>query len=514
MARKTTPTFVHELRLATPPSAIKVLDKRLDVGRQIYNACLGEALKRLKLMRDSKIYKAARKLPKEVKSLIGKHKPNSAIRALFNEAAELYKFREYDLHSYVKHLRSETWLSEHIDSATAQKLATRAFNAVKEYSVGARGKPRFRSINRFSSVEGKSNASGIRWQDGRVKWKGLELSVKFDKKDKHGLESHALSCPTKYVRLVRRTTKGDSIWYVQLVQEGTPYIKDKNKPGNEVVGLDIGPSTIAVVSNTTASLQAFCPDVEDYSKTIKKLQRKMSRSRRAMNPDNFEADSIEANANGRKCKKQGKVKKGAKKWVRSKTYLSLHSQVSKLSKKMKETRKKAHGELCNDILKIGTTVKTEKLSYKGFQKMFGKSAGRRAPGTFLEILRYKAVNAGGEVIEFNTRTTALSQVCQCGAKKKKKLKERWHNCPECGIKVQRDVYSAYLACFVECDRLDADQARSAWPGADILLEQAVFNLNKTAIGKARLASFGLGKRQSGSSAKVGSMQYEALDVVT
>ena len=218
-----------------------------------------------------------------------------------------------------------------------------------------------------------------------------------------------------------------------------------------------------------------------------------------MNPANFEADSFKANANGRKCKKQGKVKTGAKTWVRSKTYLSLQSQVSRLSKKMQDTRKKAHGKLCNAILRIGTTVKTEKLSYKGFQKMFGKSVGRRAPGTFLEKLRYKAVNAGGEVIEFNTRTTALSQVCQCGAKQKKKLKERWHNCPKCGIKAQRDVYSAYLACFVESDRLDAVQAKSAWPGADILLEQAVFNLNKTAIGKARLASFGLDQRQSVSS---------------
>jgi len=514
MARKTTPTFVHELKLETPPKAIKVLDKRLDVGRQIYNACLGEALKRLKLMRDSKIYLAALKLPKQVKSLIGTNKPNSARQALFQEAAVLYKFKEYDLHSFVKNLRSDTWLSEHIDSATAQKLATRAFNAVKEYSLGTRGKPRFRSSNRFSSIEGKSNKAGIRWQDGKVKWKGLELTVKFDRKDKHGLESHALSCPTKYVRLVRRTTKDSSIWYVQLVQEGTPYIKDKNKPGNEVVGLDIGPSTIAIVSKTTAKLQAFCPDVEDYSKTIKKLQRKMSRSQRAMNPANFEADSFKVNANGRKCKKQGKVKTGAKNWVRSKTYLSLQSQISKLSKKMQDSRKKAHGELCNDILRIGTTVKTEKLSYKGFQKKFGKSVGRRAPGTFLAKLRYKAVNAGGEVIEFNTRTTALSQVCQCGAKQKKKLKERWHNCPKCGINVQRDVYSAHLACFVESDRLDADQAKRAWSGADILLEQAVSNLDKTAIGKARLASFGLDQRQSGSSAKVGSIQHEALDVVT
>ena len=47
----------------------------------------------------------------------------------------------------------------------------------------------------------------------------------------------------------------------------------------------------------------------------------------------------------------------------------------------------------------------------------------------------------------------------------------------------------------------------------MLLEQAVSNLNKTAIDKARLASFGLSQRQSGLSAKEKSVQNEALNIV-
>ena len=42
----------------------------------------------------------------------------------------------------------------------------------------------------------------------------------------------------------------------------------------------------------------------------------MSRSQRATNPGNYTDDSFTKNANGRKCKKLGKVKKGAKRWVR------------------------------------------------------------------------------------------------------------------------------------------------------------------------------------------------------
>ena len=114
---------------------------------------------------------------------------------------------------------------------------------------------------------------------------------------------------------------------------------------------------------------------------------------------------------------------------------------------------------------------------------------------FVQILQRKAASAGGEVIEFNTRTTALSQTCHCGNKEKKLLKERWHSCKICGTTSQRDLYSAYLALFVENDRLDASQAKKAWASADTLLEQAVSSLNEAASSKVLLASFGLGQSQ-------------------
>jgi hypothetical protein len=76
------------------------------------------------------------------------------------------------------------------------------------------------------------------------------------------------------------------------------------------------------------------------------------------------------------------------------------------------------------------------------------------------------------VDEFPTRTTCLSQVCLCGAKEKKPRSRRWQVC-DCGVgPIQRDLFSAWLACFVEGDRLDAGQARAAWPGVDTRLRTA------------------------------------------
>jgi hypothetical protein len=42
--------------------------------------------------------------------------------------------------------------------------------------------------------------------------------------------------------------------------------------------------------------------------------------------------------------------------------------------------------------------------------------------------------------------TDLSPLCAYGAKKKKKLSERLHMC-QCGVRSQRDVFSAYLGMF-------------------------------------------------------------------
>ncbi len=152
------PSFVHELQLVLTPKEIKILDKRLDIARQIYNACLVEVLRHLKHMRESTLYAQALKNPKQTQ----------ARTELFNQAAKEYQFREYDFHRYVKMLCKGTWLAQHIDASTAQAIATRAFKTALKYALGKSGRPRFKNKNNFSSIQGKSNNTGIRWRDGRV----------------------------------------------------------------------------------------------------------------------------------------------------------------------------------------------------------------------------------------------------------------------------------------------------------------------------------------------------------
>ena len=162
-------------------------------------------------------------------------------------------------------------------------------------------------------------------------------------------------------------------------------------------------------------------------------------------------------------------------------------------------------------------IKTEKLSYKAFQKRYGQSIAVRAPKLFLTILSRKAERAGGGVIEFNTRTTALSQVCFCGQKHKKRLSERVHTC-DCGVTMQRDLFSAYLARFVEDDALQVAKASVSWPGAEPLLRTAWQQAthNQPASRGRMPSSFGRypsGPSQSGSSEKETLPEPKAADGV-
>ena len=472
-----TPSFILELPLIVTSSDEQSLNIRFEFARQLYNAVLGEALKRLSLIKQSKQWQYARSLPKN----------NPDKSDIFKSCADLFKFTDYDLQSYGTECKNSCFIREHIDSHTAQKISSRAFRAAQRYQFRKSGKPRFKSKwKSLNSVESKSNASGIRWRDNHIEWSRLNLYAMFDKKDKHGVQAHALQSKVKYCRIVRNVIKGKQRFYVQLVLSGFPKIKTKNIISNDKACIDIGPSTIALVSKQDniikdAFLKEFCPNAKRLKKYIRKIQRAMDRSKRLSNPDNYNIN--------------GTVKKGRLKWSFSNGYIRLKAKLSEMHRILAAYRKTEHGKLANIAISEANIITAEKLSYKSFQKNYGKSIRDKAPGMFMSILRRKAENAGGKVIEFSTKTTKLSQTCQCGNINKKPLSQRWHICPVCGIKAQRDLYSAYLGLFVYQDNdiwnLDIDSAFKSWSTAEPLLEKAMSDVIQIASGGFTPASFGI-----------------------
>ena len=476
MSRESSESFVTEIPLRVTQKQEATILVRFGFARQLYNACLGESLCRLNLMRQSKAYQSARYIPKDEE-----HKKERG--EVFGKARTQYAFSEYALHAYAKKVGEKLgWMG----SSVQQTVASRAFGTVSRYAFGKGGKPRFKNVGQFDSVEGKQNTV-ISWNGDAVVWGGLVLPAIFPKEGRKGNDviQHGLNAKLKYVRLVRRKLNGRNRFYVQLVCEGLPFQKPKTKIGIGTVGVDLGPSTIAIVAPASgqAELQQFCRELDFEQKKIWKLQRKQDRQRRVGNPQNYNEDKT--------------VRKGAKTWNKSGKQLETETKLAEMCRKQAEYRKSLHGQLVNHIFSMGNDVKLEKLSYVAFQKMFGKSVGARAPGMFVSLLKRKAVSAGVLVTEFSTRTTLLSQVCICGEVKKKPLSQRWHTC-DCGAVAQRDLFSAFLALCVEGNKLNADLAKEKWQsGMDACLRAALSNL-QPAIGRSFPASFGLKRSQSGS----------------
>lgn len=493
-------SFVCEIPLAVNPSAKAQLGSVLEASRQLYNACLGETLRRLRLMRESRAYQAARRLPKKAKERT----------AAFKKVREQFAFDEYSMHAYAATIK-HGWIGDHIGINVAQKVATRAFKAVEKVAFGLAKRVRFKRYGGLNSIEGKNNATGLIWKGAFLKVGKLELPALIDSSDP--VVAHGLSCRVKYCRLVQRNINGIQRFYAQLCCEGkTLSAKDRHllrsrKPPEErrkpliseggSVGMDIGPSTIAIVGEKDAALLRFCDEIEPKREEIGKLQKQLDRQRRANNPQNFEEN--------------GTIKKGSKTWVRSERQKETQKSLAEMQRRTAAHRKNLHGSLLNS-LPLHEDFYLEKLSYRSFQKNFGRSVGMRAPGMFVEELKRKAINAGGSVYEFPTATTKLSQTCHCGKVQKKSLSERWHSCG-CGVEAQRDLYSAYLSRFVREGKLNAADAAKHWQGSESLLQTAFERIQVANRGPPP-ASFGLkNRRQSDSSAVEGIAKSEAANAV-
>ncbi len=485
MPRATTPSFVTEIPLKTNSKQQAILRKRFWAAKQQYNALLGEALKRLNAMRADKRFEQAKNLYKQ------KGKKQEA-KKLFKQLEKDYSYREYDLYKYCKQwnkkedkyqrgtcLKNKKTSSLSIGSRISQKLAKRAFQAVEEYKKGIRGRPRYKGYKGINSIEDNSIDANLVLKDKTLHYLKLKLPLCYKPQDP--IHYHGLNSPIKYVRLVKRNFNTGTRYFVQLICQGFPWIKSKNQAQKAIIGLDIGPQTIAIVSpeKSYADIQVFADELKCEKKQRKKLQQKIARQLRANNPTCYEPFTWEKK-DKHYYKKQGKSIKGKRPLNRSKALQKTTAKLASMARRQAAYRKTQHGNLVNKILRIGHHIKTEKLSYKVLQTIW-KSHRTKPSRMFVALGKRKAENAGGKVEEINTYKTKLSQSCHCGRQHKKPLAQRWHRC-SCGVEGQGDLYSAYLASFVENDILIANQAQKAWPGMDIALRTAMSKIKRSSSG--------------------------------
>lgn len=460
VARSKTPSFILELPLVVNSQEDSELLSRFQAGRQLYNACLNEAIKRLEKLRGSAEYRVAKLLP--IKS-----KQRSEA---FSNARQQYLFTDYDIQSFATvTAKRAVWIAQKIDSNSVQTLASRAFKASEKVLFNKAKKVRYKVPNRFNSIEGKGNTHPLRWKNERLLWgKNFQLEPVIDWENP--VHRHGLSSKVKYCRILKRELNGKRRWFVQLVLEGAPFQKDKNKVSDGLIGLDLNVSNVAFVGDHKAELLPFAEGVPSFEQEIKTLQCQMQRSQRVNNPEDYEPD-FEARKGRKIVKKKGKVKKGSRKWSKSKTYLKISKKKREIERKKAAYAKSQNRKLVNEVLRHGKHIKTEKVSVKGWQKRYGKAISAKSPGFFQSELKRKAESAGGSFIQFSTQTTALSQTHLNGERIKKSLSERVHY-DQTGVVMHRDLFSAYLSQFVTDNMLDVQLARGSYKGSESVLTAA------------------------------------------
>ncbi|NJR66256.1 MAG: transposase, partial [Leptolyngbyaceae cyanobacterium CRU_2_3] len=458
MSRAKTPSFITEIPLIVTSQDEAELLSRFQAGRQLYNALLNESMVRMNLVRNSDLFKEAKKLPK------GKIRNDA-----FEAARKAYRYSEYDIQAYATVVaKGAGWIADKVDSNTQQTLAKRAFKASERVMLGRAQKVRYRVPNRFNSMEGKTNKQGIRWVENQLVWGKLRLNTIIDAENP--VIMHGLTSKVKYVRLIKKEICGTKRWYAQLICEGVPYKKAANFITAGIVGIDLNVSNVAYVADANAGLLPFAQKVPTFEREIKAAQRQMQRAQRVANPDNYEPDF-----KGRKGRKtvtrKGKVKKGKRKWNKSKNYLKTAARKRELERRKAAYSKSQNRKLVNDILRNGNQLKQRNVSVKGWQKRYSKAIAAKSPGFFQAELKRKAESAGGSFTRFSTQKTALSQTHLTGERVKKSLSERVHH-DQTGIVMHRDLFSAYLARFVDEEQLSLQDAALAYLGMETSLLEA------------------------------------------
>ena len=450
--------FIVQFPLKTEKFQEDILNKRFEIGRKIYNSLVNIAQKRYKEMMKTKKYRNL------LSSLTGNKKADKDIWKQIKEIRKQYGMSEYSFHEDVKKLQKH--FKYNIDSFTAQKIATELWNSYDKLFYGKGKKVYYKKYGDFNTLEGKSNKTGIRFKDDIIIWNGLEIPVVIDYDNDY--EYQALQCDICYCRIVRKYIRNKYKYYVQIVFNGNPPSKvdtatgeRKHAMGQGDVGLDIGTSTIAIASQSDVKLLELADKVQNMEHQKQKLLRKMDRSRQATNPENYEEDGTIKNQGNKKVT-----------WNKSNHYIKYQNELKELYRKQADIRKYQHECLANYIIALGNKVYVEKMNFSGLgrrakhteknekgksksKKRFGTSLANKAPSMLLTMIDRKLKYFGEELIEITTFEAKASQFNHFDRTyTKKSLSQRWNDFD--GIKVQRDMYSAFLIMYIAEDLKNFD----------------------------------------------------------
>jgi putative transposase len=269
------------------------------------------------------------------------------------------------------------------------------------------GYPRFRSIRRYDSLTWDS---GWGLHDGRLALQGVgQVKVKWHRR----LPASAVVRTVTVRRVAGR-------WYASFSLDVSPS-PQLAAAGRPAAGLDLGIHQFA-----TLSTGEQMPGPRAYRAAMRQVrvaQRRVSRRH-----------------------------KGSHR--RHKAALVLARQHERIRNLRHDHAHKLTRRLVSDF----SSIAVEDLNVGGLSRgPLARDVTDQGWAAFLTMLEYKAAEAGTRLIRVPSRGT--SQTCSsCGVVVPKRLSERTHRCPTCGLVIDRDTNAARNIL-----RLGLSRQASTWP---------------------------------------------------
>ena len=471
--------FVLELPLLVEKYQADILNKRYEQLRQLYNYVQGKLLRQYRYFEQMKEFQAC-KNSKEKREFIKNHPFHvNGIVGRNKEPLDI-SFSEYGIQGMVSKLgqkpigSGKTYADVGISSTILANLSDNIWSAwnkkLKDFHAKKISFKKFGGLNTFGSgkiVQKKDNEVKEYFPGFVLHLERMEIDIKTSKSGKNetfislpilhnpkhaDYEMSALKGglgSIKVITVARRLVRGQYKYYLQMSIKGEKPQKGRTL-GKGNVGIDLGPTTIAVSGENIASIDKLASKCDNIEVKIQKLNRKIDRSRRANNPQNYNED--------------GTVKRGVrlvwKKDKDAKRYAALKREIAELQRRQAAIRKLQHIERANELLKEGDTFIVENNQVSGWtrkaketkvnektgkiqkKKRFGKSVANHAPSMFVTILKNKVESLGGKVVVVATQNAASQYDFTNNTFEKHELKERSVTLSN-GDTHQRDMLAAF-----------------------------------------------------------------------
>jgi transposase len=428
------------LPLKTNARDLQIVSESLNIVGKLRNAALGEMLQRIESMTSDPQWSNAGAMDK------GADK-STAYRALYKQ----YKISQFAVVGVCHaHWKDSSWMGDRVGGRVAIALAPELWQNLQEYLYGRADRPRFKPARERNVVWNSDNKSGLLLRDGHIKWsiktkrKCLDIPLdlsSISRPRREWLEQALETGKLRRVGIKREMVRGQERLFALICLEGSPYRSTEYlreaASGADLVGLDLGPTWLAMVSETEAKEISIATEARIKANAgMRALERRRKRA----------ADRSRAASNQHARRTDGRSIKGVRQPQRSKNGQKRERLLVDAKRRDRINRQQDRSRAVRAVMQQGRHIALEDLDYRSWQKsLFGRRMLITSPGDFVSRLQREAELLGGSVTLINPCKARASQTCLCGAHTgKKQLSERTHHCLSCGLEAPRDMVSAAL----------------------------------------------------------------------